>query len=236
MNKIHVIGVGYRPLEKRAREIISLSDIIVSNEGLMEIFRSYEDYEHVRDKIKVANNVHETMNVIRENYKKKSVSVLASGDPMFFGIGRLLIKEFGRDSLEIYPDLSSMQVAFSRIKEPWGEAFLFSLHGGPDPKKRRKLEYEITDIPELLDKHRIIGILTDRINNPSAIARVLDSSSVIRHPGPDGTGRSPSLTLYVCERLGYPDEKITDGRPEDIAALSFSYPNVVVIRKNDGND
>jgi len=227
VNKIHVIGIGYRPLEKRAREIISLSDIIVSNEGLMEIFRSYEDYEQVRGKIIIVNNVHETMNIIRENYKKKSVSVLASGDPMFFGIGRLLIKEFGRDSLEVYPDLSSMQVAFSRIKEPWGEAFLFSLHGGPDPKKRRKLEYEITDIPELLDKHRIIGILTDRINNPSEIAKVLNSLPVTRNL---------LLTLYVCERLGYTDEKITDGRPEDIAALSFSYPNVVVIRKNDGND
>jgi precorrin-6Y C5,15-methyltransferase (decarboxylating) len=73
MNKIHVIGIGYRPLEKRAREIISLSDIIVSNEGLMEIFRSYEDCEQVRGKIIIVNNVHKTMNIIRENYKKKSV-------------------------------------------------------------------------------------------------------------------------------------------------------------------
>ena len=227
MNKFSIIGIGYRPLEKRAREIISLSDIIVSHEGLMEIFRTYEDYEHVRDKIQVANNIYETMNIIRGNYKKKSVSVLASGDPMFFGIGRHLIEEFGRDSLEVYPDLSSMQVAFSRIKEPWGDAFLISLHGGPDPQKRRKLEYEITDIPGLSEKHRIIGILTDRINSPSEIASVLNSSPLRRHS---------SLTLYVCERLGYSDEKITDGKPEDIAALSFSYPNVVVIRKNDRND
>jgi precorrin-6Y C5,15-methyltransferase (decarboxylating) len=236
MNKIHVIGIGYRPLEQRSREIISLSDMIVSNEGLMEVFMFYEDYEQARDKITVVNNLQETMNMIRQNYKKKYVSVLASGDPMFFGIGRPLIKEFGRDSLAVYPDLSSMQVAFSRIKEPWGEAFLLSLHGGPHPQKRRKLEYEITDIPELLEKHRIIGILTDRINNPSEIAGVLISFSLRRHPEPSGTWRSPSLTLYVCERLGYPDEKITEGSPGDIADLSFSYPNVVIIRKNDRND
>ena len=63
------------------------------------------------------------------------VVLLASGDPHIFGIGRRAVREFGKDAVEILPDLSSIQIAFSRIKESWDDAFLMSLHGGPDPEK-----------------------------------------------------------------------------------------------------
>jgi precorrin-6Y C5,15-methyltransferase (decarboxylating) len=45
------------------------------------------------------------------------------------------------------------------------------------------------------------------------------------------TVRNPNteITLYVCERLGYPDERITKGTPAEIASASFSDPNVVII-------
>jgi len=123
--------------------------------------------------------------------------------------------------VEIIPDLSSIQVAFSRIKEPWDNAFLMSLHGGPDPEKRRRLPYEIKDIPFLLKRYNKLAILTDRENNPSLIAGLL------RSPAP---GLQPSaLKIYVCERLGYSDEKIIEGTPEEIAGRSFRDPNVVII-------
>ena len=215
MNKFYVIGIGYRPLDEKASHVIKRADVILVTERLAGVFKRYGEFNDVQEKLKVTGNIFETMNYLRDNYDKQNISVLADGDPLFFGFGRQVLKEFDKEAVEILPDLSSMQVAFSRIKEPWGEAFLMSLHGGPDLKKRRKLEYEIADIPMLLENHRIIGILTDRTNNPSEIARVLNSS----------------LTLYVCERLGYPDEKITEGTPGDIAQLSFSYPNVVIIRK-----
>ncbi|OGW41238.1 MAG: precorrin-6Y C5,15-methyltransferase (decarboxylating) subunit CbiT [Nitrospirae bacterium GWD2_57_9] len=35
--------------------------------------------------------------------------------------------------------------------------------------------------------------------------------------------------MYVCERLGYPDEKILRGTPEEIADRTFSDPNVVIL-------
>lgn len=145
---------------------------------------------------------------------------------MFFGIGRRAVREFGKDNVEILPDLSSMQMAFARIKEAWDDAFLMSLHGGPDPGKRRRLPYEISDIPSLLQKHNKIAILTDKENNPSAIAKeILDSSLSCSH--------TPLLQLFVCERLGYPDEKLTKGMPAEIADMSFSEPNVVIIQKTE---
>jgi precorrin-6Y C5,15-methyltransferase (decarboxylating) len=230
MTRLYVIGIGYRPLDKKASEAVHRSDIILANNSLLAVFREYKEYVDVKEKIKVLADVHETIAFIRSELltadsKLHSISLLASGDPMFFGIGRVMIDEFGKDAVEILPDLSSIQVAFAKIKEPWHGAFLMSVHGGPDPAKRRKLEYELTDIPALLEKYDKIAILTDKINNPAIIAKTLfDSSALPRF-------RSSVFKIFVCEKLGYMDEHIFTGTPEDIAACSFAYPNVVIIKK-----
>jgi precorrin-6Y C5,15-methyltransferase (decarboxylating) len=168
------------------------------------------------------------MEYMRTNAEKRSIVLLASGDPLFFGIGRRVLDEFGPDRVEMLPDLSSIQIAFSRIKEPWDDAFLISLHGGPDPEKRRRLPYEMKDIPLLLETHTKIAVLTDRENNPSAIASFLESSRMtserVGAPRPCG-----SILLYVCERLGYSDEKITSGSTLEIGGMTFSDPNVMII-------
>ena len=225
MNKIYIIGIGYKPLDKRAQEIIAGSQIILASKRLFEVFKGYEEYEAVKDKVKVINNVDETIAFIKSlspNSQFPNIVLLASGDPTFFGIGRRAVREFGKDAVEIIPDLSSIQIAFSRIKESWDDAFLMSLHGGPDPEKRRRLPYELDDIPYLLQRHNKILILTDKENNPVVIAKLLHSA----------ISRQPSdLKMYICEKLGYPDEKITEGAPEEIAGMLFAEPNVVIVIK-----
>ncbi len=225
MNKIRVIGIGYRPFDKKAREALLASDSILASNRLFEVFRAYEEFEQVKGKVLVINKIDELMEYMRVNIGKQSVVLLASGDPLFFGIGRKVLDEFGAERVEMLPDLSSIQVAFSKIKEPWDDAFLISLHGGPDPSKRRRLPYEIKDIPSLLDAHYKIAVLTDRENNPSAIASFLNSQ---------GAKNPEELSIYVCERLGYPDEKITSGAPAEIAGMTFSDPNVVILLKSAG--
>jgi len=215
MHKIHIIGIGFRPLDTGAHDVLLASDVVLANERLLDVFKDYREYEHVREKIIVHPGVHETIDYIADNCQEKRLSLLAAGDPMFFGIGRLIIQRFGQDAVEVFPDLSSVQVAFARIKETSNNAFFISLHGGPDPENRRKLEYEITEVPELLKRHRKIAILTDKVNSPPEIAKGL-----LYHP---------DVNMYVCEKLGYPDERITMGTPEEISKLSFENPNVVIL-------
>ncbi len=229
-NKLYVVGIGYRPLGRRAQELVQSADTILASQRLAEVFQRYDEYEKVKDRIKVINKVPDTIGFIREWFSQSAIRnpqseiaslvLLASGDPFFFGIGRRMIEEFGGERVEIFPDLSSVQTAFARINVPWDDAFFISLHGGPDIAKRRKLPYEISDIPRLLDRHGKMGILTDRENNPGVVADILKSA--LRNPNAE-------LIMYVCERLGYPDEKITRGTPGEIAGKSFSDPNVVVI-------
>lgn len=225
-NKVYVIGIGYKPLDKKVEEIILKSSVILASNRIFEVFQRYDEFEAVKNKIKVINNVDETIEFIRTKIQMHEnaefpIVLLASGDPMFFGIGRRAIREFGKECVEIIPDLSSIQLAFSRIKESWDDAFLMSLHGGPEPDKRRRLEYEISDIPSLLMRHKKIAILTDKENNPVKIAEVINSSLITRHF---------PLIMYVCERLGYADEKITEGSSEQIAGMRFSEPNVVIVK------
>ena len=58
-----------------------------------------------------------------------SVVILASGDPLFFGLGRLLLESFEQEKLELHPHVSSIQLGFSKIKVPWQDASLVSVHG-----------------------------------------------------------------------------------------------------------
>lgn len=220
---MYVIGMGYKPFEKRALEMIRKSEIVLANDRLLEVLKGYEEFESLKKRLRIINNVYETMDFIKsemQNPKSKTITLLASGDPLFFGIGRMAVKEFDKEDVEILPDLSSIQVAFARIKEAWSDAFLMSFHGGPVPGKRRKLEYEIEDIPALLERHNKIAVLTDKENNPTVIAKKLLPTSNFSFP---------TLAMFVCERLGYPDEKITEGAPEDIAKQTFEHPNVVII-------
>ncbi|MEN8263204.1 MAG: precorrin-6y C5,15-methyltransferase (decarboxylating) subunit CbiE [Nitrospirota bacterium] len=223
MNKIHVIGIGFRPLDNRAKKRLLASDDVLANSRLLDVFKNYDEYESVKDRIIVHGSVYEVMDYIRENYKKKKIALLAAGDPMFFGIGRLAIERFGQDAVEVCPDLSSMQVAFSRVRETSNNALLMSLHGGPDPEKRRKMEHEISEVPGLLEMYGKIAILTDKVNSPEKIAETIFRRSAV-------SSQLSAVKIYVCEKLGYDDERITSGTPEEILNKTFEHPNIVIIK------
>jgi len=83
----------------------------------------------------------------------------------------------------------------------------------------------------LLERSGKMSILTDRVNNPSVVANVL-KSAFRTHATGSGQAPQSAITMYVCERLGYPDERITKGTPSEIASASFSDPNVVIVMKD----
>jgi precorrin-6Y C5,15-methyltransferase (decarboxylating) len=220
MNRISVIGIGYKPLTRQAAEKILAADTVAANGSLIEVFRRYAEYDAASAKIKIINNVDETMEYVKRAFEagRKTV-LLASGDPLFNGIGRRALHEFGRGAVEIYPEISSVQAAFAAIREPWDDAFLMSLHGGPNKAKRRALPYAASDVPRLLARYAKLAILTDGVNTPQVIAATLVSNSTV-----------PQCTVYVCQRLGREDEKITHGGAREIAeTATFDSPNVVIV-------
>lgn len=226
MPKINVIGIGYRPLDPKASEALLASTVVLASNRLMEVFPSYAEYPVVQDRLKIINNVDDVMDFMATTIALDSnaiIGLIASGDPMFHGIGKRTLDRFGPVIVEILPDLSAVQLASARTRLSWDNALLVSLHGGPNPEKRRKLPYERTDLPHLLARHHTLFILTDRENNPALIAETLAASE---------TCRAMTITMHVCEQLGYPTERITSGTPAGIAGNSYRDPNIVVLHKS----
>jgi len=220
-SKIFVIGIGYSPLSESAREMLSNSNYILTSTRLLEVFSTYPEYESVKDRVILIDGVENTIQFIRNLWedhstKQTPLAVLASGDPMFYGIGRRLSQEFGKEKIQISPELSSIQIAFALIKEPWDNAFLMSVHGGPYPGRRIN-RYEVEDIPYFLSLYGKVCVLTDPRNNPSLIAKTLYNYF----------GDEPYM--YVLERLGYKDERIVQGKPNELTFLDFRDPNVVIV-------
>ena len=162
----------------------------------MKVFALYPECGKTEGKLRRIDSVNETMAFIREAFASgmSRIVLLGSGDPFFFGIGKRAVLEFGQETVEVLPDLSSLQSAFSRVKEPSDiDALFVSLHAGPDPLKRRNLRYDLADLPTLLESHDTMGILTDKENNPAVIAALLASSPA---------GSSGSIVVYVGEKWG----------------------------------
>lgn len=139
------------------------------------------------------------------------IVILTSGDPLFFGLGRLLLTELPTDYLTFHPHLSSVQLAFSRIKLPWQDARIISAHG-------RSLDELMQALQQGVDK---IAVLTDNTNTPAAIAHLLQSLNL-----PSG------YHFWVCENLGGGDEqvrKITDF--SSLETLVAAPLNVVILQR-----
>ncbi len=132
--------------------------------------------------------------------------MLASGDPLFYGVARYLCDHLGKDRFEVLPHVSSMQLAFARVKESWEEAFLTNL-----------ANHSLEDVIEKIRIADKVGIFTSESCPPSAVARgLLDS-------------RIDYFSAYVCENLGSPDERVTQGELSEIAGEEFSPLNVMIL-------
>ncbi|UPM49916.1 precorrin-6y C5,15-methyltransferase (decarboxylating) subunit CbiE [Synechococcus sp. A10-1-5-1] len=114
--------------------------------------------------------------------------VLASGDPLWFGIGRLLIQGLGAERLRFHPSPCSLQLAFSRLARPWQNASWISLHGRDPAALAARLQQR----PEAL------AVLTDPSRGGVAEVRELLRAS----------GLEQAYGLWLCERLGHPEERV----------------------------
>ncbi len=166
-------------------------------------------------KVVTYQKLEEALFLLKEAQKEGySVAFLASGDPLFFGIGRFLLKHFGPEVIEIFPALSLVQLAAARFKIPWDDFFFVSLHGA----SRKKRSFLLEEIPGLLRVYGKVGVFTDPVNTPSRLAAYL-KDRVLKE----------DLTVFVAERLGFPEEKLYQGTAAEFAAKEFAHPNLVFL-------
>jgi len=220
---IYIVGLGIggrSSLSGRALELIEKASLLVGGRRHLAYFPDFKGR-----KVTIGSNLDDVVRAIKNGSRftvhgSRYVTVLASGDPNLFGIADLLIKRFGKDTIEIIPNVSVMQEAFARIKEGWGNARFLSVHGRGRAQwslVSGQKESAIEDIVEEITRHDKVGIFTDPVNTPSKIAKVLLDRGI------------NDYKVYVCEDLGTEREKTTVGTLAWIAKKRFSSLNVMVL-------
>lgn len=196
-----VIGIGddgQQSLLPLYRSWIEESELLVGGERHLSFFPEYAGEKRVL-KGGLTALVEELSSETRKTV------ILASGDPLFYGIGSLLAKKL---NVEIYPHHSSIQLAFAKMGEAWQDAALMSVHGR-----------SIKGLAQRIDGKEKVALLTDAQNSPAAIAGYLLSFGMTEYDA------------FVAENLGSDEEKTGWYTLDEMADGVFSDLNVVILKK-----
>lgn len=148
-----------------------------------------------------------------KNKRTSSIAVLASGDPLYYGIGRWFCNQFpaacDKSQLFFYPAVSSLQAACHRLGVSLQDVEVLSLHGRPLVKLRTRLR-----------QNQALLILTDKRSSPQALAAQCIECGY------------ESATFTICENLGYPEEKISHYEASELlnSLTDFDPLHVTLIR------
>src|SRR5258708_13838422 len=117
---------GCKGLTSRAMDAVARARVLVGGERQLAFFPEFGG-----ERILLKGNVSQTVERVAELADEHNVCVLASGDPMFFGIGSLVVAKCGSDHVEVIPQPSSVALAFARAGIKSDAAAFVSLHGRP---------------------------------------------------------------------------------------------------------
>jgi precorrin-6Y C5,15-methyltransferase (decarboxylating) len=201
--KIYLVGagiVGGEGFGAKALEVINKADVLIGHKRLLDIFPDFRGEKRELGDLSIM------LDYLKSTDKR--IAVLGSGDPNFFGVGRFLLRNLPKERIEIFPNVTSVQYAFARIKEPWDDAIFVSVHG-------RGVKNAI----DRIIASEKIAVLTDGVNTPAVLARELIAR------GAEG------YEAWLCEDLGLPTEKFTKTDVKGLVEITSSPLNILILIK-----
>ena len=209
--KIHIIGIGddgADGITSRAKDLIVNAELLIGPETILKLFEGQDSecWDAGDDIDELAGRL--------DSSSHQKVVILTPGDPLFYGTARYLCDRIGKDRFEVLPHVSTMQLAFARVKESWNEAYLTNL-------ATQSLNHVVNKIRSA----ERVGVFTAAHATPSMLAAALLEAGI------------DYFTAYVCENLGSPDERVTSGELSEFSDGEFSELNVMIlVRKPDVPD
>jgi precorrin-6B C5,15-methyltransferase / cobalt-precorrin-6B C5,C15-methyltransferase len=209
--KVFIVGIGddgVEGLSARSQQLLSEADMLIGADRALRAVPASK-----AQRVEVGGDLDAIIQRIEQSPAQKIV-MLASGDPLFYGTARFLTERLGKERFEVVPHVSSMQLAFARVKESWDEAYLTNLAS------------QALDVAaEKIRTSEKVGIFTTEQHSPAAVAQALLDRKI------------DYFSAYVCENLGSPDERVTQGDLSEIASHKFGPLNVMIlVRKPDVPD
>jgi len=215
--KIHVIGINsykFKDLSYKLQNLfLETENIAVPNSYFEEIKSWSENSLFEKKSFFSSKSNHELVNWLKA--QKTDVILISRGDPLWFGIGRILLENFSKDELSFYPSNTSIQLAFSKLKIPWQDTINLSIHGRDSTKL----------VEALKARPSSLAIITDSNNKSLEIIKEnLSELNLIDY-----------YDFWLCEEIGFEKENIRkldlkESLPSDISSL-----NIVVLLKTKKN-
>jgi precorrin-6Y C5,15-methyltransferase (decarboxylating) len=206
-SKLVIVGIGDDGLDgltESARRIVIDADLILGTPTMLRLLETLPGR-----KVALDPEMPTAMRQVRDSLSASRPVLISGGDPLFYGVARYLCDRLGKDQFEVIPHVSSMQLAFARVKESWEDAYLTNLAGRP-----------LQSVVDRIRTSEKVGLFSSNEHSPSRVASALLDRGIDYFRG------------YVCENLGSPDERVTQGELDEIAAQSFDPLNVfILIRK-----
>ena len=210
--KVRLIGVeNGEQISDKLIDFLQNCRVLVLSKRHRTMFSSILGQQAAKRLIPIAP-VQEALTQVALELAHDDVAIFASGDPLFFGIGRTLLQVFGPERIMVYPARSSMQIAFSRFKIPWDDARFLSLHGR-----------ETDNLAASILIHDKVFLFTDHSFSPDMIARSLLIEC--------GKGINSDYMVHVAENLEMDNERLHTGTLSEIAVRSFDPLNVMILLK-----
>lgn len=210
VHELAVVGIGADGpvgLSRQARAVVEEAGVLAGSRTHLDWWQ-----DHPAHRLELSGELGDFLDQLAETLAHGPVVLLASGDPLFFGIGRLLLERFGRERLVFYPHISSVQLAFSRVKLPWQQAEIVSAHGR-----------SLVRLTEVMRTHPVaVAVLSDPENTPQRIARLVLDLQLL----------SP-YRFWVCSALGSEAEQVEGMSCLEACTRSFAEPNVVILERLD---
>lgn len=203
-NKLYVAGVGPGTNEfvlPIVRNLVAQSEVIIGGQRNLELF-AVED----KETIVIKNNLDEICSYIAGHLQQKKIIVLASGDPGIYGIAAYLQKKLPGIEMEIIPGVSSLQYLCAKLKISWEDIYITSLHG-------RK----INNLASVISKNQKTAVFTGDGFQAQDVCRLLLKEGL------------DEVTVAVGENLSYAKERISSGKPYELAKMEFDALSLMII-------
>ncbi len=215
--KIHVVGINSYKFEDLSFKLQNLFQetvsIAVPNSYFEEI-KSWSENGLEKKKLFFSSNSNqELVNWLRS--QKTDVILISRGDPLWFGIGRILLENFSKDELSFYPSKTCIQLAFSKLKIPWQDTVNVSIHGR--------------------DSTKLVEALKAR---PSKLAVITDSNNKSLEIIKKNLSEFDLIDIYdfwLCEEIGFENEKIRKLNLKEPLPSDISNLNIAILSKKKEN-
>ncbi|MCU4155664.1 precorrin-6y C5,15-methyltransferase (decarboxylating) subunit CbiE [Carboxylicivirga sp. A043] len=210
MCKFHVVGISDQAkpeLSVKVKELLQSHLYFSGGKRHYELVREWLPANH--QWIDVLVPLAETFN--EYNSIDASIVVFASGDPLFFGIGNTLKREFPDEAITVYPSFNSLQMLAHECQLPYGTMKVATLTGRP----------WINLDQELIKGTALIGILTDKQKKPAAIAQRIMAFGFVNY------------RIYLGERMGGDAQQVRKLSVEECAKVEAEMPNCLIIEQTE---